>query len=212
MKLNEIFDHLSYGEFSQLHLGNQDGDFGITPENRHRMVSHINLGLTELHKRFLLKEGRHQVFLVPGLREYTIQADDILKIEQVFVDGQLLPLNDESKPNSVFTTAFNVLVVPTGAAWPTLDVVYRANHAQLGARDASREPERVDVNLPRTHLEALLYFVASRVVNPIGMAGEFHEGNNYAAKFEQACRVLESGGYQISQEAEKTKFQRNGWV
>ena len=217
MKLLEVFEHLSYGEFAQLSVGNPDGEgeFGVTPETRHRLVSHINLGLTELHKRFLLREGRTQLFVVPGLRDYTMQADDIHKIERVYAEGEELALNDLGNPDSLHTTGFRTLNIPMGVVVPVLDVVYRADHPTLSARDAAQDPARVDVDLPRTHLEALLYFVASRILNPMGASGgrsEFHEGNNYAAKFEQACRVLESGGYQISQEAEKTKFQRNGWV
>lgn len=212
MKLSEVFDHLSYGEFSSISLGNMDGEHGITPENRHRVIGHINLGLTELYKRFLLKEGRTQVYLVPGLRDYTVPADDILKIEQIFVDGKEQPLNRAGDPGSVFTTSFNSLQVPPGVAWPVLDVVYRADHPLLGAREASREPERVEVELPRTHLEALLYFVASRALNPMGSSEGYHDGNNYAQKFERACQVIEAGGYKIDVEQEKTRFDSRGFV
>lgn len=214
MKLLEVFEHLSYGEFSQLQVGNPDGEgeFGVTPETRHRLVSHINLGLSELHKRFLLREGRTQIYVMPGLRDYTVPADDIHKIERVYQAGDELAVNDLGNPEAIHTTGFRTLSLPASVSGPVLDVVYRADHPVLSARDAAKEPERVEVDLPRTHLEALLYFVASRILNPMGAGGEFHEGNNYAAKFEQACRVLENGGYQISQEAEKTKFQKNGWV
>lgn len=217
MKLQEVFDHLAYGEFAQLQVGNPDGEgqFGVTPETRHRLVTHINLGLTELHKRFLLREGRTQIFVVPGLRDYDVAADDIHKIERVYAEGQELALNQLGNPDSLHTIGYRTLSLPMGLVTPVLEVVYRADHPVLSARDAAQAPDRVEINLPRTHLEALLYYVASRIFNPMGADGgraEFHEGNNYAAKFEQACRVLENGGYQISQEAEKTRFEKNGWV
>jgi len=217
MKLLEVFEHLSYGEFAQLSVGNPEGEgeFGVTPETRHRLVSHINLGLTELHKRFLLREGRAQIYVVPGLRDYMVAADDILKIERVIAEGQELLINDLDNPDAVQTTGYRSLHLPIGVVSPVLDVVYRADHPVLSARDAAQDPARIEVDLPRTHLEALLYFVASRILNPMGASGgrsEFHEGNNYTAKFEQACRILENGGYRISQEAEHSKFQRGGWV
>jgi hypothetical protein len=68
-----------------------------------------------------------------------------------------------------------------------------------------------EVNLPVTHLEPLLYFVASRIMNPVGASGEFHEGNNYAAKYEQACQQLEMHGFSLNTQASRDQFERNGW-
>ncbi len=55
MLLSDLFDQLTYGELSQLEYGGVDNE-GILLENYKRVVPHVNLALTELHKRFLIRE------------------------------------------------------------------------------------------------------------------------------------------------------------
>lgn len=221
MRLSEIFDHLSYGELSQMHIGEGDGE-GITPENRHRIITHVMLGLTDLHRRFQLREAEAVVDLSPGLTLYTLEEPDLLKIEGVHTPDKTLTLDDGSDPDVVYRRSRNVLRVPEGVLKRLLEdgvkqlrVTYRADHLSIGKREASEEPEKVEVDLPPSHLKALLLFVASRVMNPIGSAGgatDFHEGNNYAQKYERACRELEAGGYQLSFHEEEGKFRQRGFV
>lgn len=216
MKLSEIFDHLTYGELSQLSLTTDlDGSRGVAEGDRYKLISHINLGLTALHKRFFLREGRTTVYVSPGIRSYTVNADDILKIEKVLnTDGTEIPINQGDEAGGIHTTSYNSFLVGEDVVLGSeLTVIYRANHAALSVRDSEKDPERISVHLPRTHLEALLYFIASRIVNPTGFEAQgMHEGNNYYTKFERACQVLENGGYKITQQEEKPRIQRMGWV
>ena len=69
-----------------------------------------------------------------------------------------------------------------------------------------------EIELPYSHLEALLYFIASRVHNPIGMANEFHAGNSWAAKYEHECVRLEQLNLRVDQGEDNTNFCRNGWI
>lgn len=62
MKLIEIFNQLTFGELAQLSMGGMDAG-EINDKNYDAVLSHINLGLTALHKRFPLKEGRLVVAL-----------------------------------------------------------------------------------------------------------------------------------------------------
>jgi len=241
MKLTEVFQALTYGELRQLHIGGAE-EQGITKDNQNEILTHVNLGLTELHKRFLLKEGRVTLHLVPGLRTYTVSRkhavsnmeswgvekyihdsmlqpfeDDLLKIERVFdATGQELALNagdlGYGHPLNVRTVSMNTLVLPELLKGDTVDVVYRANHPQLIREDNSFDPAEIEVDLPYSHLEALLFYVASRVMNPIGAGGNFHEGNNYAAKFEAACQLLDNQGHRLDVGEGNTRFARNGWV
>ncbi len=162
------------------------------------------------------------VYLAKGLTLYTVDEPDLLKIEQVFTTDKELSLDNGGDPDAVFRRSRNVLRIPEGvleglleAGVTQLRVTYRADHEPIGKREAALEPERVEVDLPATHLKALLLFVASRVLNPIGTAGgatDFHEGNNYAQKYEQACRELEQGGYQLSFHEEEDRFAQRGFV
>ena len=153
-------------------------------------------------------------------------TDDLLKIESVLTDlGYPLPLNDEMQAYSVSTPQLNTLVVPKlivdkGNDLPdvlktaSLKVVYRANHTKI-TYDPAFDYSYVDgdqLELPDAYLEALLYFVASRVNNPIGMTNEFHAGNSYMMKYEQECQRLETENLQVDNTPTNSRLVRNGWV
>lgn len=226
MNLQDVFDHLTYGELSQLSMGG--GDAGVISEvNYPRVLSHINLGLTALYKRFPLKEGRVAVAVVPGQLLYSTAtvAPDLLKIEQVRTDGGFeLALNDEADTYSLFTPTANALRVPADIVsqpvdlpeWlktGNLNLVYRANHPKVVQGIGFFDPKRVRLQLPESHLEPLLLFVASRAMTPMG-AGQFEGlgGNNYYAKYEAACAQLESTNLRVDQGAQNSRLERNGWA
>ena len=238
MKLSEVFSQLTYGELSQLNLGGAAAG-SIDVGNYPQVVAHVNLGLLALYKRFHLKEGRLNFTLKSGVSYYPLDteedvrfvqnkgeeefADDILKVERVLTAaGYELGLNDLEDVYACTTPSDKMLRVPLAIAaqgmdlpsqlkTPTLTVVYRAQHPMLVVT-AAFNPAKVVVELPYTHLEALLLYVASRVHNPIGMTNEFHAGNSYAAKFEQACQQLELQNLRVDQGSQSNRLQRNGWV
>lgn len=248
MKLIEIFNQLTFGELSQISIGGIEGG-EINDKNYYAILSHINLGLIALYRRFPLKEGRLTLALQQGRYTYPITStyavnntkstelikyiedsvsekftDDINKIESVFTDtGFELALNDEANVYSVRTPSATILTVPPLIVAKSVDLpdeyktdkltlVYRANHPIIDQDVGSFDPSTYEVQLPYSHLEALLYFVASRVNNPIGMVNEFHAGNSYAAKYEQACQQLEISNMRVDQFSQPDRISRNGWV
>lgn len=239
MKLSDVFSQLTYGELSQLNLGGAEST-GISSANYPVVLSHVNLGLTALYSRFALKEGRLTFALEAGRVSYPLDtnedvtfvdelgtaefADDIHKIEGVFTDGGVeLALNDKTDVYSCFTSNAITLRVPKDIVnkavglpeellTDNLLVTYRANHPSIPYRGVAFNPSKVYLELPNSHLEALLYFVASRVNNPIGMTNEFHAGNSYAAKYEKACQLLELKDMQIDQGSQSNRLVANGWV
>lgn len=248
MKLNEIFDQLTYGELSQLSIGG--GAQGtLRPEDYNKVVAHVNLGLTALYKRFNLKEGRFTLTLQPGQTTYPINSkyavsnrksreavrfitdttaepflDDILKIERCYSDsGFEFGLNNVDNPLAILTPTATTVRVPAiivakdfsladEMKTDTLEFFYRANARQIVADGTDLEPESVEVELPYTHLEPLLLFVASRVHTPGGITGEFNAGNNYFAKYEASCQELEAKNLRVDQDSQPNKLERNGWV
>lgn len=238
MKLSEVFSQLTYGELSQLNLGGSEVG-AIEPKNYAQVVAHVNMGLLSLYKRFNLKEGRLMFTLEAGKTHYPLNtsedvlftvaageeefADDILKVERVYTAaGFELGLNDLEDVYACMTPSNSMLRVPAAIAAQSMDlpdqlkttaltVVYRAKHPMIVAT-SSFSPSRVELELPYTHLEPLLLYVASRVHNPIGMTNEFHAGNSYAAKFEQACQQLEVQNLRVDQGSQSNRLQRNGWV
>lgn len=223
MKLQEILDQLSGGEFSQISIGGQEAGV-INEANYLRVLGHINLGLTALYTRFNLKERRLTFPLQSDADIYRLDVEDILKIEKILTDDDFeLSLNRDGDPYSVATPSLNMVRVPKlilmqGADLPddlkteNLTIVYRANHPKLKAPFGILFPEAKEVELPGTHLTPLLYFVASRVHNPVGMVNEFNAGNNWYAKYEHCCKQLEDQGLQVDRDVHNTRLQRGGWV
>ncbi|ENO7683826.1 hypothetical protein ACB506_003014 [Acinetobacter baumannii] len=241
MKLSDIFDQLAYGELSQLALV-IDGQ--IVPEDVNRIISQVNMGLTELHKRFMLKrktltlQTLDYVIRYPLLSKYAESKgaelpyildkadpflDDIIEILSVHDEnGRELALNthqamktDFSVPE-VFTPAYNILRFADDPAIGKYTVTYKAGHPKLAKITdvESFDPSKVDIELPMTHLEALLFYIASRVITPMNGAanGSPQEGMNYAQRFEQACMLLLQQGLDVEESRESSRFVRNGFV
>jgi hypothetical protein len=248
MKLQEIFDNLSTGELSQLSIGGEDAGI-LNESNWPKILSHVNLGLTAIYKRFTIKEGELVMNLVSAQTQYALHsdysilstrrpleakfivdtvahrfADDIIKVERVYTDLDAeLALNNIDDKYSLSTPTMKSLRIPLliaqqGVDLPevyqtsTLRVVYRATHQKITIPLGYFNPEVVEVELPDTHLVALLYYVASRVNNPVGMVNEFNAGNSWYAKYEAACQELEHHGMYVSQDSQNTRAARAGWV
>lgn len=242
MTLKQIFDLLSQGELSQIHLG---GTQGIDESNWERVLGAVNLGLTELHKRFPLRREQVVLQMQEGQLRYTLDVKHavsnrenptvtkylidsaanpfigrVLKIYKVFdASGCELKLNRvgdafDQAHSTVRTPSYNTLILPTMLPVQALTVEYLGNHPLLVKEQGYFNLEDVAVELPDTHLTALLYFVASRLFNPAGLSGNtaFHEGNNYEQKFEAECMRLENDGYENSEQEENSRLRRNGWV
>lgn len=236
MLLSEVFTQLAYGELSQLNLAG-DVPGTIKDDKREQVLAHVVMGLTALYSRFDLKMGEVKFELQAGRINYPMTTaedvrfdeseedflDDVLKIESVQTEeGFELSLNDKANKYSCFTSSALVLRVPSAIAAKSADlpsdlqtdklvVGYRAKHPEIKMSAATR-PTSTEIELPASHLAALLYYVASRVNNPIGMSNEFHAGNSYAAKYEKACQELEVQNLQIDQGQQNERLVRNGWV
>ena len=221
MKLSEIVKQLGVGELSQVAMGRgENADADIPPEQYSKIIAHLNLGLTTLHRRFVLRTDTQIITLVPGQYLYPMTKGNVLKIEGVAKpEGDKFSLNDNANMYSMSTPSMKELEVPKAIVdkvqglpekylTDQLVVEYRANHPLI--LDTATADDEVD--LPYSHLQALLYFIASRVHNPIGMINEFNMGNNYASKFEQECQRLEIEGLAIDQGGQQDRASRNGWV
>lgn len=163
------------------------------------------------------------VFFIKDTEDEPFQ-DDLIKVERVYTDtGRELGLNDENDSLAIITPSLQSIRVPEAIVnqsqdlpkellTKTLKVVYRANHPLLRASETIN-PSKIEVELPYSHLEALLYFVASRLHNPIGMTNEFHAGNSYAAKYEMVCQRLEAQNIRADQfNLSSSRLERGGWV
>ena len=181
--------------------------------------------LYPLHSRYALQNSR-STEPVRWIRDITdnVFTDDILKINSVVGEqGIEFSLNDYTDMYSIMTPTLETLRVPlevvdgvsgTPEIWMTdnLLVTYQANHPAIVPVMGFFDPELVVVELPQSHLQALLYFVASRVNNPIGMGQEFNAGNTWFLKYENECQRLGTDGHQIENTTHNMRARKNGWV
>lgn len=239
MKLSEIFTQLAYGELVQMGVLNKTRD-GILPAKYGQLVAHVNLGLNVLFKRFNLKESSTLITLMASKLTYALNTDsdtifmetmeipefknNITKIERVYTSSDYeLSLNDESDEYSCFTPELTVLRVPlvitkqsndlpADLKTKNLRIVYRASHPVIEYTSTGFNPALVEVELPSSHLEPLLYFIASRANNPMGMSAGYHAGDGYFGKYEKACMELEVRNIRVDQGKQNSKLLMHGWV
>lgn len=236
MLLSEIFEQLTYGELAQINLGGADvGE--ILPVHYARVVSHINMGLTALHTRFLLREDEvivqedstiemynltyaHAVSnpAVNSLPRYIADSvvtpfqDNVIMVERILNEaGEVVPLNDSDEPLSLFLPRHNIIQQPNPDSSNSLSVIYRANHEKLVV-DESTDPATVIVHLPPSYLQALMYFVAGRIMAPMGTDAGGNEGDKYMALFDMECRNLEKYGVLQGDANANRTLEKDGWV
>ena len=234
MKLIDIFNQLTYGELFQLAVGGADAS-GILPEDYPQIMTHINLALLEMYKRFPLKINEVTVQQYEQLTTYYLDSryaesnlesteeikyitdsvykpfqDDVLRIEQIYDEcGAELFVNDTSKYWSVYVTEFNAIHVPLPDSNNAMDVSYRAAPVKLPL--TGFDPETLDVALPLSHLEPFLLYIAARYY--AGMPGtEAVKGAGYMAKYEMACQRIIQLNLVPTDNTANTKLERTGWV
>ena len=224
MKLSEIHDQLVSGELKQVVMGLNSTDTTMSAAKQAQILPLITLGLTELHKRFKLKESTTDVTLIAGTSDYSLALiTDLMQIERITATYQKkdyeVSLNSRGD-NAARTPSYNKIILPTDstkAPWllesTKVVVTYRADHPVIDVALSNAAPTIVDISLPNVYLEPLLYYVAARATNAFGGAAQgFHEGNNYTAKFEQACALLKQETYDIDQEESWSKLHMRGFV
>lgn len=235
MYLSDVFDALTHGELAYLFQGGEDKQ-GIEPCDYAKVVSKINLGLSELYKRFPLKIGDVVVRMHDQIQTYYLdpkyartndESDKkvkyihdskfqpfkggVNKIEQVFDElGRELFLNDKDEYWSVFTPSYNAIQVPWPEKENALLVHYRADHDPIVVTP-DMEPSKVDVLIPYGYLEALLHYVGARTFTSLN-ADQEQEGNNYMQKFEQSCAKITELNLMNDHNTRNSKLDKAGWV
>jgi len=225
MYLEDIYKGLLTSEFSQLDMGTIDeGEIlELCEEDKVKLFPSIERGLIQLFKRFRLKQSTTVIQMVSGQETYNLKefVSDIIKIEEVFGSDQTkpLPLNKKGVSNSLSTPNMTSLCVPLVLIdqplqnQPLVQVIvhYQAAHKIL-EEDSPYMASGVELELPDEYINAICYFVASCVFNPMGMQQEHHSGNYYASKYEEECQRLQGEGLQIDTNHEISLFTANGFT
>lgn len=232
MLLSQVLEQLKYGELRHLKLGDLESD-----NERKTVISAINLGLIELHKRFYLIAKQVLLETQENVYEYrldevlsatnnlnvtphdylstsfnSIYNNDLLKVERIFdEDNEELPLNNDTEESSFFTPQYNIIRVPLDYPPKKAIVEYRAYPETLPIDEDNLNCEEIDIPLPTTLLEPLLLFVSHRLgrnLNP----DQLKEAMNYFQLYENSCKRIENMGYQITFRRTNEKLDNRGWV
>ena len=233
MNLKQVLELLATGELSQANLGGNDVD-GITSNNTRALINHINMGMTALYTRFNLKmrelylqpvdqytnyilHSRYALSVDNDLPKWIIDSefdkftDDILKIEAVYLEnGCKVPLNNKADCTSVFTPAFNEIQIPCPDGDTAYSILYRAAPTLLVTNKVCGLEQEVEV--PITHIPALLAYVAHRFHASRTHANSLIESNNYLTKFNQEVETLKLTGTDIDNNTVEDRLRRLGWV
>jgi len=151
--------------------------------------------------------------------------DDILKIERILTDDGIdIPLNNGASIYSIFTPTATSLRIPLAIVnqvsdlpdWlktVNLELVYRANHPKIAQEYGRLDFDDVQIELPDSHLEPLLLFIAARMLAPTGV-GQFEglASNNFMARYEVACQQIEQKNLQVDQGSQNDRLLVKGWV
>lgn len=195
MKLSEIFLTLADSEVSN--LGFVDNG-KILPESLPKILRAINLGLADMHTRFLLRKKRIAVDLVPDQMQYTIAEPDFVEILT-----SSLPNIDKSllSPNTFYAN----VDAPT-----RITVEYKATLPPLTEADIIADS---NVELPIAYLNALLYFIGSRMLMsiPNQMDGDINEGTRYTQKYMEELAMLAQQGVDVDGVYENNWFNERGF-
>lgn len=216
-------------------MGGLEGE-EVRPEDYKKVINHINLGLTELYKRFWLSSEDVKIDLYDHIQFYTLHSkyaqsntlstelykyisdsvehpfqNNVLKIEEIFDEnGCKVCLNDLTEPCSFFTTSYNTIQVPLPYTGASISVQYRGTHPRI-AYTPGMDPTTVEVGLPIGLEEALLIYVGGRAARSLN-SDQNQEGNNYMQLFEASCKRAEGLGLQITPHYNNLKLDYKGWV
>ena len=242
MLLAEIFDHLNYGELSQLGLGNENKT-GLSEDNYSALTSHLNMGLLELYKRFPLRKGTVNIQRDPTILEYKINSsysiisgivgantpvlylidtlikpytNRLVKIERITTDNIEVvgdvPLNDVNESLSIFTPEYNIITVPATTGLNELLTIYY-RAAPERINLVGADPDTLDIPIPEFLVEPLLFYMASRAHGSISsIDGNMSEATMYLSKFEAS--VLKAKEEGVVENTNRTNINAitNGWV
>jgi hypothetical protein len=237
MKLNQLYESLSYGELSNLAIA-EDTPGTIKDKAKPKIIQYTNDALLSLYSRFLLKEKQVMLLLYRHITNYhfeprfAVQYDtpddevdqpyryildlpnepflgDVIKVLVVYDEyGNRLPLNDEARSWSVFTPQAAMLQVPRPIEGNALAVTYQARHPLLLKDD---EDQKVEV--PAILETALKAFVAYKVFSHMNTAESSAKAQEFMASYENECmRVEEKDLVNSSITTSNVRFRNNGWI
>lgn len=210
MKLEELLSRLSYGELSNLSIGNE-GRGSIKDEDLPKVIAHVNDGLLRIFSRFMLNQKqllveqvRHitNYHLIPKFAESSGSDEpwpyikdlpdehftgDLIRILEVHGEQGEYVLNDKDDPRSLFTPSPQILQVPFPKAGKPLFVQYQARHIILENEDLEQE-----ITIPFVLEGALQSFVAYKIFSHMNGQDNQVKSQEHLNTYDGICTDVEA--------------------
>lgn len=240
VSLNEIFTMLATGEFSNISL--QRDDSGQIDESEYEsVINHLNLGLTEIYKRFNFLNYEILLHVDPSVETYYLHPERVVPLAQISTtnylqrpddwdgyinivevkdvfdsDGEPYTLNNRLKTPAILQLAPDRLKITGVETAEIMSVLYQAFPAKI-VLDDDLDITDTYISLPETAIEALLYYIAMRVYKPIGKndsTAQADKSQSYQAQFELSCTRIEQFGLDIDEDENDIddRFTEKGWA
>ncbi len=236
--IKEIFNLLAEGEFSHMNL-KQRHTGGLAEEEYPKVIGHLNLGLIELYKQFNFLQDELTLHICPQTKIYYMRSDrfglvqnmckhtyieedpdnsfdnNILEITNIYNSiGDDLPLNDRRATLAIETINYDTLRIAPILACEVLSVRYKASYPKIFI-DEEFDAEAYELYIPDVILEALLFYIASRVYKGMGSNDSSQNADKsmtYMQKYELACQKIDTFGLDTQINDARTNFDESGFV
>ena len=240
MKLIDYMKKLSYGELSNLFIGN-DGRGTLEPNDIPMVVSYINDGLLRLYTRFVLdaktlllecNEVKTRYHL--HSKHSWLNATEADKKNPEFSDKYILDdpehpfIDDLIKILDVFDSLghkvpLNSHSEPFSVFTPVFDVIELSHpieglalavtyQARHPILDYERNPEQ-EINLPDSLYEALSSYIAYQYYGNLNTQEAVANSQKYFSNYQRIIQeVVEQDLVSSSYSEANTKFRKFGWI
>ena len=188
------------------------------------VLGYLNLGITELYKRFPLRVDEAIVTLKDNKTEYKVDGTDadvsmpadsqfmwlvsayqeVEDTETTEFDTVLMPVNEEDNPLSLQTVAWNTVQIPLSITGAYVSLIYVAAPIYYTMGDLTEQ-----LPLPPQMIEPLLEYIAYQAKSSIGTIQDTALAYQ---EFEASCSRVEMRGMITSDDLEMLGRDLKGFV
>lgn len=211
--VKELVDNLVQTELHNLKMKDSED---VLRENRlEQVINNINLGLTDLYTKFILKVVEARYIVEPHQRMFSPVVstnNEILEVLNVYHNDERLfnsGFRAYSRTNASNGAAIKLNYSPDGG--DIIRIISKANHKRLTKEDYHNNAE---CELPLSYITALNYFVASRMFTSIvnQLDGDLSESQRWYQMYLNELKELRDAGVEADNLDDNQWFQERGFV
>lgn len=211
--VKELVDNLVQTELHNLKMKDSED---VLRENRlEQVINNINLGLTDLYTKFILKVVEAKYIVEPHQRMFSPVVNtnnEVLEVLNVYHNDERLftsGFRAYSRTNASNGAAIKLNYSPDEG--DIIRIISKANHKRLTKEDYRNNAE---CELPLSYITALNYFVASRMFTSIvnQLDGDLSESQRWYQMYLNELKELRDAGVEADNLDDNQWFQERGFV